>query len=478
MIHTVGMGQTYAQLPLSAIEAIEGAGTVVVQTMRSGCAARIAEKAGSVVSLDDLFETAIDFDELYALGAARIWELDAKGADVCFCYLGDEGSNGFVAELRKGSVEVRCAGRTDPAAEALFLARGLVPAPEAMTRVDARDLADASLDTSVCVVVTGIDNAYTASETKISLLRFYAPDFEGVLVHEGSAKAEPLSRLDAPREWGEGAVLILRAQDLMEKERFTYADLVRVMARLRAPGGCPWDREQTHESLRRYIIEEAYEASDAISAGDMAALADELGDVMLQIVFHAEIGRRVGEFDDTDVTTAICEKMIRRHPHVFGDARADTPDAVLANWDEIKKEEKGLESAISVLEDVPASMSPLMRAYKLQQRAAKVGFDWPDVTGAISKVREETGEFEVEAERRDRQGAFAEGGDLLFAAVNALRLAKVEPETALQDTCAKFVRRFRYMEQHAGRPLRELTLEQMDALWDKAKAEEREEEDG
>lgn len=470
---TVGMGQTYEALPLGALEALDRAGTIVVQTMRSRCARRIAERAGSVVSLDDLFEQAVDFDELYALGAARIWELEAQGADVCFCYLGEEGTNGFILELKKGMPQVRCAGRTDPVAEALFLARDLMEAPRGVMSVDARDLPESSLDTSQCVVVTGIDNAYTAAEARIALGQYYADDFEGALVLDGEAQGMLVENLDRPREWGEGGVLVLRAMALTEKRRFTFPDLVRVMAILRAPSGCPWDREQTHESLRRYIIEEAYEVSDAISQDDMDALADELGDVLLQIVFHAEIGRRVGEFNDVDVTTAICEKMIRRHPHVFGTASAATSEAVLANWDQIKREEKGLESAASVLEDVPASMGPLMRAYKLQQRAAKVGFDWPDVSGAIEKLHEELGEFEQAIIEKSPVGTRDEGGDLLFAAVNALRLAKVEPETALQDTCAKFMRRFSYMEEHAREPLEKMSLEQMDRLWDDAKQAER-----
>lgn len=465
------MGQAYGSLPARAVERLEGAGVVVVQTMRSACARRIAEHAGSVVSLDDLFETAADFDELYALGAARIWELEAQGSDVAFCYLGDGGTNGFLAELARGTAEVRCAGRTDLAAEALFLSQDLMAEPESWTALDARSLKDAFLDTSRCVVVLGLDNQYTAAEARVELGRYYGDGFEGALVLDAKAEPCPLCELDRPRDWGEGGAYVLRALRLEEKERFTYADLLEVMAVLRAPGGCPWDREQTHESLRRYLIEEAYEVSDAVRSGDLGALADELGDVLLQVAFHAEIGRRVGEFDDVDVTTAICRKMIRRHPHVFGEARADTSGEVLARWEEIKKDEKGIRDAAGALEDVPASMGPLMRACKLQQRAASVGFDWPDASGALEKVHEELGEFE-DAVLEKRHEA-EEGGDLLFAAVNALRLAHVEPETALQDACAKFTRRFERMEQLAARPLEGMALEQMDRLWDEAKREER-----
>lgn len=473
MIKTVGLGQTFKALPIGALEAIDEAGTVVVQTMHSACAQEIAQRVGAVVSLDDLFDEAVDFTELYDLGAARIWELEAKGAEVCFCFLGDEGTNGFIAELKKGTVPIVCVGRTDPVSEALYIARDLVGTPESTMCVDARLLPDTMLDTSMCVVVQGIDNVYTAAGAKLALADYYADDFEVVLVRVGKASSMQLMDLDKEQSWGEGGLLILRALKLEEKTRYTFSDLVKIMEILRSEHGCPWDKRQTHESLRQYLIEEAYEVSDAVASGDMNAVSDELGDVLLQVVFHAEIGKRVGEFDTVDITTDICEKMIRRHPHVFGSVKADTPEEVLTNWDAIKKEEKGQTDVVSVLKDVSQSMSPLMRADKLQAKAARVGFDWPDSSGAIAKVHEELGEFETEIAGASKEKKQDEAGDLLFAVVNALRLEKIDPETALQDACAKFVRRFTYIEEHADRPLEKMSLEEMDSLWNEAKAYEK-----
>lgn len=266
-------------------------------------------------------------------------------------------------------------------------------------------------------------------------------------------------------------MLIVPARTLEEKNRYTYVDLLEIMQRLRAPGGCPWDAEQTHETLRPYLIEESYEVADAVDSGDVHALYDELGDVLLQVVFHAQIGREEGSFDMNDVTTAVCAKMIRRHPHVFGEVQVQGSDEVLQNWDRIKQTEKNEKTYTSAMEDIPRHMSALLRAAKIQKKAANLGFEWPEPSGALEKVREETEEFEDELEQNG-PGLEAEGGDLLFAVVNTLRMLQIDPETALSATCRKFIDRFRYIEEHAQRDLRELSLAEMDALWDEAKKEE------
>lgn len=249
-----------------------------------------------------------------------------------------------------------------------------------------------------------------------------------------------------------------------------FDDLVNIIAKLRAPGGCPWDAEQTHESIRKNLIEEAYEALEAIDSGEGEVMADELGDLLLQIVFHAQIGKDNGEFDINDVTTAVCEKMIRRHPHVFGNVKADTSDEVLKNWDEIKKQEKKLTDVSGTLKSVSAYLPALMRASKVQDKAAKVGFDFKDATEALSKVREETDEVrEALATGRNIE---EEVGDLLFAAVNVARLAGVTSEQALTRTTEKFISRFEYVEQNAPAPLTEMSLEEMDKLWEESKKRE------
>lgn len=274
---------------------------------------------------------------------------------------------------------------------------------------------------------------------------------------------------------------------------YTIEDLLSILARLLAPDGCPWDRSQTHESLRRNMIEEAYETVDAIDTGLPARIKDELGDVLLQVGLHAALAERDGEFTFTDVTDNICRKLISRHTHVFGKDEADSPDAVISVWDKNKMLEKGHTSFSQTLLDVPAGLPALMRADKLQKRAAKAGFDWPDAQGALLKVTEELAEIEealtengkslfgrLSAEKEPAVYEQVEGeiGDFLFAAVNYARLLGIDPEVALNRTSRKFVRRFTEVEAlttGTDKTLDEMSLEEMDRLWDAVKAQEKKE---
>ena len=275
--------------------------------------------------------------------------------------------------------------------------------------------------------------------------------------------------------------------------KYTIEELIAVVRRLFAPDGCPWDRAQTHESLRRNLPEEAYEAVDAIDSGRSERIADELGDVLLQVLMHSAIAERDGEFLFDDVTDNLSRKLISRHSHVFGTDTADSPDVVLTVWDKNKMREKGHASFSETLTDVPAGLPALMRADKLQKRAAKAGFDWPDAAGAREKINEELAEVEdvllkngkplyeklsAEKDAAVHREAEAEVGDLLFACVNYARLLGIDPEIALNRTNAKFIRRFTGVEglaQKDGRKLDEMSLEEMDLLWDQVKKTEKSE---
>lgn len=256
------------------------------------------------------------------------------------------------------------------------------------------------------------------------------------------------------------------------------------MAALRTPGtGCPWDLEQNFATIAPYTLEEAYEVADAIARGDLHDLRDELGDLLLQVVFHARMAQEQGAFEFGDVVQAITEKLIRRHPHVFGDLTGKTADEVKGLWDAIKAEEKAARVARGVpvetgaLAGVPVGMTALTRALKLQDKAGKVGFDWNDPMAVLAKIREECDEIEIEIASGDREKASAEIGDLLFAVVNLARHLDTDPEAALRSCNQKFVRRFaaieRALEAQGKRP-QDATLAEMDALWDAAKAAERE----
>jgi MazG family protein len=253
--------------------------------------------------------------------------------------------------------------------------------------------------------------------------------------------------------------------------------LLEIMARLRDPQrGCPWDVKQNFATIAPYTIEEAYEVADAIERNDLPALRDELGDLLFQVVFHSQMAKEQGAFDFDAVVNAICDKMERRHPHVFGDATIETAEAQSVAWEEQKRRERA-QKHTSVLADVPVSLPALTRANKLGKRAAQVGFEWPDIAGAVAKVEEEVCELKQEiAAGTDRNAMADELGDVLFCIVNVCRYLTVDPETALRATNSKFERRFAYVEQRLreqGRTPDEASLEEMDRLWDEGKASER-----
>ncbi len=265
--------------------------------------------------------------------------------------------------------------------------------------------------------------------------------------------------------------------------RHTLADLLDIMARLRAPGGCPWDIKQTHESILSCLIEETYEFVDAVENRDVPNMREELGDLLLQVVFHAQMAREKGDFTFEDVVQTLSEKLIRRHPHVFGEVRVDSAEAVQKQWDDLKslekeaKEKDGGEDPESGLGIIPRHLPALLKAEKLQKRAARTGFDWPDYHGPKEKIREELAELMAEAEGGDGLRLEEEFGDLLFAVVNLGRFFHLDPEKSLARANQKFKLRYENMEKLArteGRETKRLSLEEWDGYWERNKAEEKE----
>ncbi len=261
-------------------------------------------------------------------------------------------------------------------------------------------------------------------------------------------------------------------QDFTFKSEYNIDDLLQIMALLRSENGCPWDKQQTHASIRNNFIEEVYEVADAIDREDNAALREELGDVLLQVVFHAQIEKEKQSFDFNSVADGICKKLILRHPHIFGDTVAKTTEKVLDNWDKIKMQEKGQETYTDTLKSVPKAFPGLLRAAKVQKRAAKANFDWEDVYEPLLKVGEELSELEDAMENGCPCQVYEEFGDLLFAAVNVSRFLKIDAEQALQSATDKFIRRFEKVEslvKDRGIDMKEASLEELDALWDEVK---------
>lgn len=260
--------------------------------------------------------------------------------------------------------------------------------------------------------------------------------------------------------------------DFEFKNSYDFYDLVNIMRLLRAPGGCPWDREQTHKSIRRDFIEETYEAIEAIDTDDSELLCEELGDVLLQVVFHSQIEEDQKGFTINEVCDGICKKLIVRHPHVFADVSADTPDKVLENWDKIKMQTKSQSTQAEAMNSISRALPSLIRADKIQKKARKCGFDWSDVSGALQKLSEEIEELRAAIEQGDTVACSDELGDVLFSAVNVSRFIGVDSEKALSDSCDKFISRFTSVEKLAderGIDMQSSTLEELDALWDEAK---------
>ena len=260
--------------------------------------------------------------------------------------------------------------------------------------------------------------------------------------------------------------------DFQEKQKYDIDDLLKIMKLLRSPEGCPWDREQDHKSIRNGFLEEAYEAVEAIDTEDSTLLCEELGDVLLQVVFHAALEEEAGRFDFSDVVDGVSKKMVERHPHVFGNVNVKTSEDVLVHWDAIKQRTKSQKTQSEVLKGVSVALPALMRSAKVQKKAAKVGFDWPDVQGAFDKVEEELKELKEAAETGEKARCEEELGDLLFSVVNVSRFLGVEPEQSLTEACNKFISRFEKVERLAADRsvnMEKASLEELDQLWDEAK---------
>lgn len=261
--------------------------------------------------------------------------------------------------------------------------------------------------------------------------------------------------------------------NFLQKDFYDVRDLEEIVALLRAPGGCPWDAEQTHESSRRDFLEEAYEVAEAIDEGDPDHLKEELGDVLLQVVFHAQMEKEAGRFNLDDAADGVCKKLIYRHPHVFGEVEVSGSAQVLENWDKLKRKEKGQDTHTDALNSVARSLPALWRAEKVQKKARKAGFDWDDASGPLDKLQEELDE--LKAAMTGDGNVEEELGDLLFAAVNLARFVKVDCEGALTGATDKFIRRFARVEQLAGErslTMESMPLEELDKLWDLAKQDE------
>ncbi|RXZ79282.1 nucleoside triphosphate pyrophosphohydrolase [Paenibacillaceae bacterium] len=354
---------------------------------------------------------------------------------------------------------------------------------EGMQLLDAADLKPAWLQPELHTVIGQIYDSYTASDVKLTLMERYPDDWPIVVGHALGVTGEeriatiPLYELDREQQqFGNlSLVWIPRSEDALLRNR-SFERLHEIVQVLRSPEGCPWDQEQTHQSIRKNFIEETYEAIEALDNDDPAGMREEFGDVILQVMLHSQMEEEVGTFTIYDVIESLNEKLLFRHPHVFGDINADNADEALANWERMKAEEKrnrGIDpEQQSALAGIPPDLPALMKAYKIQKKASKVGFDWPDISGAFDKVIEELQELKEAAQSGQPEEQAGELGDLLFAAVNVSRFLGTDPEEALARTNRKFLKRFSYIEDQLrirGKSFDQTSLIEMDAWWEEAK---------
>lgn len=449
---------------------------LLLRTLDHPAAAELAARR-PVESADDLYQWYDSFEEVYAAIASRVLER-AESGPVGYAVPG----SAFIAERAVAILRERAAETGIPVEivagesflELAFERLEIDPFDRGVQVLDGRSLPDPLL-LHLPTVIGQVDRPLVLGEVRTALLRLLTPDTEIVVLTDLGGAEERVERTTL--EDLRGAQAGLRVSLFLDPEPPGWPGLIRTNARLRLE--CPWDRRQTHHSLARHLLEEAYETLEAIdglpaeSPGgepDYAAYAEleeELGDLLLQTVFHATLAGEAGAFDVEEVAEGVRRKLVRRHPHVFGDVEAATAEHVLANWEQLKRAEK---ERGSLMDGVPAVLPALARAHELQSRAATVGFDWPDVAGVIDKVREEWGELlAVTGGPKDRVAA--ELGDVLFSVVNLARRLEVDAEGALRTATARFERRFRRLED--GGTLAGLSLEELDRRWQAAKAAER-----
>jgi len=473
----LGLGPGDARhLTRQAWRVLEGAGEVWLRTSHHPTVAGLPSEL-SLRSFDELYDVADDFEQVYSSIVSRVLELGCRPGGVVYAVpgspmVGEATVSGILSQARSLGVEVTLVQGISFIEPTLALLE--LDALPGLQVYDALELAarhHPPLNPNLPALIAQIYDRRLVADCKLTLMNQYPDDHEVVLVDAAGSGLEQLVHL--------------RLYDLDRRDDFAHLSTLFVppldgaagleafqdtVARLRAPGGCPWDQEQTHASLRRNLVEEAFEVAVAIDEGDLAALEEELGDLLLQVVLHAQIATEEGEFMMWQVIAGIDRKLKHRHPHVWGDVTVEGSDEVVQRWEKLKQAEKGEER--SVLDGVPDALPALLQAEVYGRRAARVGFDWSEATGVVDKVHEEMAELAAASSSTEQE---AELGDLLFAVVNWARWLGVDPESALRMANARFARRFRAVEEGAqqrGWDMAERSIGELEALWQRAKSAE------
>lgn len=477
-IHIIGLGAgDLDQLPLGVYKKLKAADNLYVRTEDHPVLAELEQEGLTFNSFDAVYEKHDTFSPVYEEIAETLISLSQQTA-VIYAVPGHP----LVAEQTvQNLIEAEKQGRCQLAIEgghsfldSLFGALRIDPI-EGFQLMDGTEMTSDQVNMTQHLLIAQVYDSFSASEVKLTLMEKYPDDYPVTIVTAAGSADEvlrtvPLHELDRSTEVNNLTTVYVPPAEEQTQRLKEWQTFRSIIAKLRSPEGCPWDREQTHESLSPYLIEEAHELLQAIREGDDDAIADELGDVLLQVFLHAQIGQDNGYFQLEDVLESISAKMIRRHPHVFGDVTAEDSDQVVANWQEIKAQEKP--AADSLLAGQDRFSSSLTTSFNYQKKAAKVGFSWPDAAGAWDKFHEELQEFQQEVAKGSKARQLDELGDLLFTLVNLARFFDLSPEEAMMQANRKFQTRFRYVEQQVEEGtgnFSDYTLEQLDEFWNQAK---------
>ncbi len=487
-ITVVGLGSGDPdQMTLGVWRTLQQADRLFLRTEQHPVISLLKENGIGYVSFDSIYEQHDSFPDVYrAIAEALVGEAAQEGAEAVAVVYGVPG-HPMVAERTVALLREQCAAAGielqimggESFLDQAFTALGFDPI-EGFALLDAAELQSSHIQPHLHTLIGQVYDAFTASDVKLALMERYPDDYEVVVGHAlGVAGQEqmvrlPLYELDRTPGYGNLSVIWVPRSDDASLRNRSFERLHEIVAILRSPEGCPWDREQTHQSIRKNFIEELYESLEAIDNDDPDAMQEEFGDVILQVMLHSQMEEETGAFNVFDVIQSLNEKLIFRHPHVFGETNADDSAEALVNWERMKAEEKQRKGEVreSALDGIPPDLPALMKAYKLQKKAAKVGFDWDELGPVLDKIEEELRELRDAVARNDAEEQAGELGDLLFAVVNAARFIHADPEEALSRTNRKFRTRFAYIEEQlriSGKNFDQTDLTEMDRWWEEAK---------